>query len=96
MLSNIKILLSISDTSKDALLNLLIARCIEEFINYTHNDDTTNVQNLIISMVIYNYNRLGSEGVSSEGYSGVSFGYSSEYPENIMRELKANRKLQVC
>nr|DAT70848.1 MAG TPA: Head Tail Connector Protein [Caudoviricetes sp.] len=47
----------------------------------------------IISMVVYKYNRLGTEGLDSEGYSGVSFGYSTDYPESIMRALKSQRKL---
>ena len=44
-------------------------------------------------MVAYNYNRLGTEGLDSEGYSGVSFNYSADYPEPIIRALKAKRKL---
>ena len=44
-------------------------------------------------MVVYKYNRIGTEGVDSEGYSGVNFQYTSDYPENIMRGLRAKRKV---
>jgi len=95
MLNQIKLLLGLTDNSKDELLTVLIERCIEEFNTYTRNNDSTGCESLIASMVVFQYNRLGSEGVDSENYSGVSFDYSSDYPETIIKQLKAKRKLQV-
>lgn len=96
MLDNIKILLGITDSSKDELLTLLINTAIDEVISYTHNDKCIGaLDSTIQNMVVYNYNRLGTEGVTSEGYSGVSYNYSTDYPDNIMRVLKAHRKLRV-
>ena len=71
MLEKVKLLLGITDNSKDDLLTFLIEQAI----------------------VVYNYNRLGTEGLDSEGYSGVSLNYSADYPEPIIRALKAKRKL---
>lgn len=88
-------LLGITDTSKDDLLTVLIESAIEEAINYTHNDNTAGMDSCICSMVVYNYSRIGTEGLNSESYSGVNFNYSQSYPENIMRQLQAHRKLQV-
>jgi len=93
MLNNIKLLLGITDSSKDALLTLLINQAIDEAINITHNDAVSSYENIIAGMVIWRYNRLGSEGVTSENYSGVSFNYSSDYPEPLLRELKSFRKV---
>ena len=96
MLEKIKLLLGLSeDDSKDDLLTLLIERAIDEAINYTHNDDIAGYETVICSMVVYNYNRLGTEGVDSEGYSGVSFSYSADYPQSIIRQLKAHRKVII-
>lgn len=94
MLENVKVLLGINDSSKDELLTLLIEQAIEEVMNYTHNDCMAGLESTICRMVVYNYNRISTEGVNSENYSGVSFTYSADYPENIMRVLKAHRKVR--
>ena len=92
MLEKVKLLLGIADNTKDDLLTLLIEQAVEEAIVYTHNECVDELNTSIIQMVVYKYNRIGTEGVDSEGYSGVSFQYTSDYPENIMRGLRAKRK----
>ncbi len=93
MLEKVKLLLGIADNTKDDLLTLLIEQAVEEAIVYTHNECVDELNTSIIQMVVYKYNRIGTEGVDSEGYSGVSFQYTSDYPENIMRGLRAKRKV---
>lgn len=93
MLNKTKLLLGITTDEKDDLLTLLIESAMEEAIAYTHNDCVLELETTIIKMVVYNYNRLGSEGVDGEGYSGVSFTYSADYPESILRALKSKRKV---
>ena len=95
MLEQIKLLIGLTDNSKDFILSILINRAIEEAINYTHNNCIQELEGAICNMVVYAYNRLGTEGVNSESYSGVSFGYSQDYPESILRQLKAHRKVRV-
>lgn len=92
MLEQVKILLGITDDSKDNILSLLIEQATEEALTYTHQTSIDNLLTAIVRMVVYNYNRIGTEGVDTEGYSGVSFAYSSDYPDNIMRLLRAQRK----
>ena len=93
MLTNIKLLLNITDNSKDSLLQVLINSAINEVLNYTHNENAIeDLGATIIDMVVFKYNRLKTEGVDSESYSGVSFNYSADYPEAIMRSLRAYRK----
>ena len=93
MLEKVKLLLGIADNTKDDLLTLLIEQAVEEAIVYTHNECVDELNTSIIQMVVYKYKRIGTEGVDSEGYSGVSFQYTSDYPENIMRGLRAKRKV---
>lgn len=95
MLAKIKLLLGITDNTKDALLNLLIDQAIDQAINITHNDAVSSYDSIIASMVVWRYNRLGSEGVTSENYSGVSFNYSSDYPEPLLKELNSFRKVRT-
>lgn len=95
MLEKIKLLLGITADEKDDLLTLLIEQATEEAITYTRNDCVDELNTAIIRMVVYNFNRLGTEGVDTENYSGVSFGYSTDYPDNIIRILKSKRKLVI-
>lgn len=92
MLEQVKTLLGITDDSKDNILSLLIEQATEEALTYTHQNSIDNLLTAIVRMVVYNYNRIGTEGVDTEEYSGVSFAYSSDYPDNIMRLLRAQRK----
>lgn len=95
MLFKIKLLLGLTDNAKDDLLTLLIEQATEEAIAYTHNECVEELLTAIQRMVVYNYNRLGTEGVDNENYSGVGFSYSTDYPENIMRLLKSKRRVMV-
>ena len=94
MLKKIKVLLGLTaDNSKDDLLTILIEQAIEEALTYTHQDCVDGLDTAIIKMVVYKYNRIGTEGVDSEGYSGVSFNFATDYPDSIIRILKSKRKL---
>jgi hypothetical protein len=93
MLENIKLLLGLSSSEKDALLNLLIMECSDEALDFTHRKDTCDLESVIQQMVIYKYNRLGTEGLNSESYSGTSYSYTNDYPEPIIRMLKRYRKV---
>ena len=96
MLERIKLLLNITDDSKDALLEELIDNATEFAQNYINNDDALdNLTGTIIAMVIYDYNRMGTEGLTSENYSGMSFGYTAGYSDDIMKQLRRYRKVRV-
>lgn len=93
MLDNIKLLLGITGNDKDELLELLIAQATTEARDYTNNRDVSKLSAAITKMVVYNYNRLGTEGLASEGYSGVSYTYAADYPDAVLRLLKQCRKI---
>lgn len=93
MLEDIKLLLGITSTEKDKLLKLLINLATEDARTISRRQDVTELESIITQMVVFNYNRLGTEGLDSESYSGVSYSYSADYPENILRNLKRFRKL---
>lgn len=95
LLDNIKIELGISDTSKDELLSLLITDEQSNAQTITHNSDVDEDEVLITKMVIWRYNTIGSEGLTAESYSGVSYSYTADYPDDIDRMLKARRKVRV-
>ena len=93
MLEDIELLLGITSTDKDKLIKLLINLATEDARTISRRQDVTELESIIIQMVVFNYNRLGTEGLDSESYSGVSYSYSADYPENILRNLRRFRKL---
>ena len=96
MLENIKLLLGLSATEeKDELLELLISQATAEAKEYTNSTNTNKLKPAITKMVIYNYNRLGTEGLTSEGYSGVSYSYAADYPEEVVRLLDKCRRIKT-
>ena len=95
MLEDVKALLGIEGTDKDRILQLLITQAIDEAKDFTHREDIYPLQSTIEKMVIFNYNKMGVEGLDSESYSGQSYHYYADYPESIMRTLKRYRKLIV-
>ena len=95
-LAKVKLLLNITDESKDALLTELIDNAEEYVVNFTRNAGCLDsLQGTVVDMVIFDYNRLGSEGLKTENYSGVSYGYVESYGEDIMKQLKRFRKVGV-
>lgn len=93
MLEQMKLLLGIGDASEDTRLSLLLEQAKDEAIAYTNNEELA--ENLIVQMAIYKYNRLGTEGLNSENYSGLSFNYLDDYPANLVKQLRRYKKLGV-
>lgn len=93
MLKKLKLLLGLTDDSKDELLRILLDQSSEEVCNYTHQYDLDKLENVIINLAIWKYNRIGSEGLISENYSGVSFNYLNEYPDSLKKQLQAYRRI---
>ena len=93
MLEDMKLLLGITGDDKDELLELLIKHATTEAKDYTGLDTLTSAMKVTITkMAIFNYNRMGTEGLNSESYSGVSFNYATDYPESILRELDTAKR----
>ena len=98
MLKSLKAILGISEDEKDELLSELITLAKEEVKEYCNIEDDAKLETLtgtIKQMVIYKYNRLGSEGASAENFAGASFTYMTEYPDSILSVLKKNRRAKL-
>ena len=55
----------------------------------------TQLESAVISLSVVAVNRLGTEGLASEGYSGVSTSYLDDVPPRVASILNANRRLGV-
>lgn len=96
MLDKLKLMLGITDNAKDTLLNLILDIVIQEFLDYTNRDDIPDGANAVaLQMAVIQYNRIGSQGLASQGYSGVSESYIDGYPQNIRKQLNRYRKMKA-
>lgn len=96
MLDKIKLLLSITDDTNDDLLNTLIAMCKEEAYIYCNLQEyDKKLDNIVASMVIEKYNRMGSEGAISQSASGISTSYDSFYSDKVVRMLNKHRRVRM-
>lgn len=87
MLEELKLLLGITSEDKDELLELLLTLVTQEAKSYTNLTSTTKLKPAILQMAIFRFNRLGTEGVSSESYAGNSYSYTDSYPETVLNLL---------
>ena len=55
----------------------------------------TQLESAVISLSVITVNRIGTEGLASEGYSGVSTSYLDDIPPRVASILNANRRLGV-
>ena len=95
MLDKIKILLGLTNDSKDELLSILIALCKDEAVDFCNLTEYNNkLDSAIIMMVIERYNRMGSEGAKSQSASGISASYDSFYSDKVVKMLNKHRKVR--
>lgn len=95
VIDDVKSELNITGSDKDSLLSMLISSETANAVTITHNPAAGEDDGMIIRMVVFRYNRLGTEGLNSESYSGVNFNYTADYPEDILVLLKAYKKVRV-
>ena len=80
----------------DEYLTLLLEEAEAEALAYTRRETTVpGIKAVIPRMALVMVNRTGSEGVASQGFSGVSESYIDGYPEDIQSVLRRYRKLVV-
>lgn len=76
------------------LLNDFIEETQEEIKDLIHREDIPlSLEGTIADIVVIKCNRLGTEGISSESFSGVSTSYMNDLPKDIIKKLRSCRKL---
>jgi hypothetical protein len=94
-MDNIKLLLGIADTSKDALLTLLTSIAEDEVKAYCNIVDIpANLGNVIAEIVVIKYNRIGSEGIASQNFSGAAESFTDSYPASVLAALQRYRRVK--
>ena len=96
MLNNIKIRLgdAVSNYSDD-LINLYIEDAKSEVSSYCNRELDEELEYCVEKIVVIKLNRINTEGLTSQNYSGTSESYIDGYPADILAVLNRKRKIKV-
>lgn len=96
MVEDIKILLGAAASNyTDAQIELCVKHARAEVMAYCRRDLDTELEIITEKIAIIKLNRLNTEGLASQSYSGVSESYIDGYPQEILTVLNRKRKLKV-
>lgn len=96
MLEEIKILLGDAASNfSDAQIGLCAKLALAEVQAYCNREIDYELEIVAEKIAIIKLNRLNTEGLSSQSYSGVSESYIDGYPADILAVLKRKRKIKV-
>ena len=95
LLERLKARLDENELSDGKLQGIIDDVTIEVLANTNQPILNTQLESAVISLSVIAVNRLGTEGLASEGYSGVSTSYLDDVPPRVASILNANRRLGV-
>lgn len=96
MIEEIKILLGDAASSfTDAQISLCLRMAMAEVEAYCRREADAELELIAERIAIIKLNRLNSEGLASQSYSGVSEAYIDGYPADIQKVLNRKRKIKV-
>lgn len=96
MIEEIKLLLGdAADNFSDAQIGLCLKLALVEVEAYCNRQVDYELEIIAQKIAIIKLNRLNTEGLMSQAYSGVSENYIDGYPADILSVLNRKRKIKV-
>ena len=95
LLDRLKERLDENELSDDKLQAIIDDVTLEVLADTNQPELNAQLESAVISLSVITVNRLGTEGLASEGYSGVSTSYLDDVPPRVVSILNANRRLGV-
>ena len=96
MVEEIRLLLGDAASNySDALIGLCAKQAMAEVEAYCNRTLDAELEIIAERIAIIKLNRLNTEGLASQSYSGVSESYVDGYPADIMAVLKRKRRVKV-
>ena len=96
MIENIKILLGDAATAyTDAQISLCYQMAQTEVESYCLRPLDAELELIAARIAIIKLNRIGTEGLVNQGYSGVNENYLNDYPADIQKALNRKRKVKI-
>lgn len=96
MFEEIKILLgAAADNYTEAQIGLCAKQALAEVEAYCNRKPDYELEAIAERIAIIKLNRLNTEGLASQSYSGVSESYIDGYPADIIAALNRKRRIKV-
>lgn len=96
MIDEIKLLLGDAASNyTDAQIALVAKQSLAEVEAYCNRSVDYELEMVAEKIAIIKLNRLNTEGLSAQSYSGMSESYIDGYPAEIMAVLNRKRKIKV-
>lgn len=96
MIEEIKLLLGdAAPNYSDALISLCYRMALAEIEDYCQREADTTLELMAERIAVIKLNRLNTDGLQSQSFSGVSENYIDDYPADIVRVLNRKRKIKV-
>lgn len=96
MVADIKIMLgdAVSNYS-DAQISLAYKQALTEVEAYCNREADIELDMIVDRLAVIKLNRMNTEGLSGQSYSGVSESYIDGYPADILAILNRKRKIKT-
>ena len=96
MIEELKVLLGDAANSyTDAQIGLCLKLALAEVEAYCKRDIDYELEIAVLGIAKIKLNRLNTEGLASQSFSGVSESYIDGYPDDIKAVLNRKRKVKV-
>ena len=96
MIEEIKLMLGDAAANySDAQIGLAAKMAMAEVQGYCNRELDYELEIIAERIAIIKLNRIGTEGLTSQSYSGVSESYINGYPADMMQVLNRKRRIKV-
>jgi hypothetical protein len=96
MIEEIRVLLgAAADNYTDAQIGLALKMSIQEVEDYCNREIDPSLELIAQKITVIKLNRLGTEGLASQGFSGINESFIDGYPADILAVLNRKRKIKV-
>lgn len=96
MIEDIKVMLGDAASNfSDAIISLAVKQTTAEVEAYCNRTLDAELEIVVERLVVIKLNRVNTEGLASQSYSGVSESYIDGYPDDILKVLNRKRKIKV-
>jgi hypothetical protein len=96
MIEEIKLLLGDAASNyTDAQINLALKLALVEVEEYCNREVDAALELIAEKIAVIKLNRINTEGLASQSFSGVSESYIDGYPAEILAVLNRKRKIKV-
>ena len=96
MIEEIKLLLGEAAANySDAQISLSYKMALSEVEEYCNREADTALELIAEKIAVIKLNRINTEGLASQSFSGVSESYIDGYPAEIQAVLNRKRKIKV-